>query len=215
MTNEAIVTVAGYIATEPAYSKNTGGSPMLKMRLAWTPRRFDRVTNQWQDQASCFVWVKCWRRIAENANFCLNKGDAVVVSGSLTVTEYLSKEGTRRTSVDITATSIGHDLSRGISSFRRQRQSDERTTPDPDSGQESAATESDRPEDLGPTADQDSLDPAEAGELAVGDLEVDDLEAADAGLADAGLADTGLADTGLRASPLADEDEELEPASAR
>jgi single-strand DNA-binding protein len=192
MPNEAIVTVAGYIATEPSFSQNKGGSPMLRMRLAWTPRRFDRVSNQWQDQSTCFVWVKCWRRIAENANFCLSKGDAVVVSGTLTVTEYLStKDGSRRTSVDITATSIGHDLSRGISSFRRQRQSDERTAQDSQSG------------------------PEAVGDIDAGGLEATDSHLSDPELSDPELADPELADPELRTSALPDEEEEPEPASAR
>jgi single-strand DNA-binding protein len=203
MTNEAIVTVTGYIATEPDYAQDKGGSPMLRMRLAWTPRRFDRVTSQWQDQPTCFVWVKCWRRIAENANFCLNKGDPIVVSGTLTVSEYPAKDGTRRTSVDITATSIGHDLSRGISAFRRQRQSDERTAQDAQSGLDPAAAESDRPEDL-EVADRGAGDPAEASSAEAGRA---GAEPGDAGDLEAGDPETTDPE-------LADEEGELEPASA-
>ena len=165
MTNEAIVSVAGYIATDPLPSKSKTGTPMLKMRLAWTPRRLDRETNQWVDQPTCFAWVKCWRRLAENANFSMNKGDPIVVSGTLTVSEYLSKEGIRRTSVEITANAIGHDLSRGITAFRRQR--NERTTEDPQTGPDGAEVDSDRSEDPegGPAAGS-----AEAAEIDLGDL---------------------------------------------
>jgi single-strand DNA-binding protein len=172
MTNEAIVSVAGYIATDPLPSTSKTGTPMLKMRLAWTPRRLDRETNQWVDQPTCFAWVKCWRRLAENVNFSMNKGDPIVVSGTLTISEYVSKEGARRTSVEITATAIGHDLSRGITAFRRQRPGSERTAEDPQSGSDGAEVDSDHAVD--PEADS-----VERAEIGSGDLPEADLDGGD------------------------------------
>jgi single-strand DNA-binding protein len=124
MTNEATVSVAGYIATNPALSTSRNGTSMVKMRLAWTPRRLDRDTSQWVDQPTCFAWVKCWRKLAENVYFSMNKGDPIVVSGTLTISEY-EKDGSPRTSVEISASAIGHDLSRGITGFRKKRPDDQ------------------------------------------------------------------------------------------
>lgn len=220
MTNEAIVSVAGYIATDPDFLKSKSGTAaMTKMRLAWTPRRFDRETNGWVDQSTCFVWVKCWRKLAENAYFSLSKGDPVVVSGTLTVSEYLAKDGTRRTSVDITATAIGHDLTRGVTSIHRQRPPSDPASQDSRSADaESAEAGSDRPESPEAGAGTDSrefgADEAGPGDLAIADDEARDLEAA-------GMDPTGPE---LARSPrdadvadVADEDDEdaLEPAPAR
>jgi single-strand DNA-binding protein len=220
MPNEAIVSVAGYIATDPDNVKSKSGTAaMTKMRLAWTPRRFDRETNSWVDQPTCFVWVKCWRKLAENAYFSLSKGDPVVVSGTLTVSEYLAKDGTRRLSVDITATAIGHDLTRGVTSIHRQRSSSDQASQDARSSEtESAEAGSDRLEALESGADTDSreFDTAEAGpgDLAIADDEARDLEAG--GLDPAGPAqarsplDANVADEADEA-----DEETLEPAPAR
>ncbi len=215
MTNEAIVSVAGYIATDPDYVKSKPGTAaMTKMRLAWTPRRFDRETNGWVDQPTCFVWVKCWRKLADNANFSLSKGDPVVVSGTLTVSEYLAKDGTRRTSVDITATAIGHDLTRGVTSIRRQRSSSDKATQDERSAEADAAEAgSDRAEALEPGADADSREfgaaEAESGDLAIAGAGARDLETGE--LDPAGPEPAGSA----IAADVADEEETPEPASAR
>jgi single-strand DNA-binding protein len=188
MTNEAIVSVAGYVATDPLPSNSKSGTPMLKMRVAWTPRRLDRETSQWMDQPTCFVWVKCWRRLAENVTFSMKKGDPIVVSGTLTVSEYLNKEGIRRTSVEISATAIGHDLSRGVTNFRRQRGSD-RPAEDPQSGPDGTEIDS--------------------GDLPDADPEAGDLESRHLGLVAPDLAGPEEVAEG------SDEEEEaLEPASA-
>ena len=211
MTNEAIVSVAGYIATEPLPSNSKTGTPMLKMRLAWTPRRLDRETNQWVDQPTCFVWVKCWRRLAENVNFSMNKGDPVVVSGSLTVSEYVNKDGIRRTSVEINATAIGHDLTRGITRFRRQRPGTDRTAEDPQSGSDGADVDSDRPEDtdMGIGVTGAALAGIDSGDLPDADLEAGDFESRHFGLVAPDLAGPEELAEG------SDEDEEaLEPAPA-
>jgi single-strand DNA-binding protein len=181
MTNEAMVSVAGYVATDPDLVETKPGSPMLKMRLAWTPRRFDRESNGWVDQPSSFVWVKCWRKVAENAFFSLSKGDAVVVSGTLTVSEYASKDGTRRTSVEIMATSIGHDLSRGITAFRRQRSAGDQAPRDGQSSEPESADSADsasaRPQAIDAAGDPGDFDAAaDAADLEDRDLDVRDLE---------------------------------------
>jgi single-strand DNA-binding protein len=162
MSNEASFSVAGYVATRPEYRLTRTGVPTLTMRLAWTPRRLDRATNQWADEPSCFVSVQCFRRVAENARFSLDKGDPVVVSGTLRIRDYDAKDGSRRTNIDITAASIGHDLSRGVTAFRRLRPPGERDAEDQQAGR-----------DLGGRADED---PAGSAPDAVGDLDADDVD---------------------------------------
>ncbi len=121
MPNEAQFTVAGYVATKPFLSETKTGLSTLSMRVGWTPRRIDRVTGEWTDGPTCFVSVKCFGRTAQNAKASLDKGDPVVVTGTLRMHDYQSKEGPLRTSVDITATALGHDLSRGITNYIRVR----------------------------------------------------------------------------------------------
>jgi single-strand DNA-binding protein len=126
MPNEAHFCVAGYVATKPYFSETKNGLSTLSMRVGWTPRRIDRVTGEWTDGPTCFVSVKCFGRMAQNGKASLDKGDPVVVTGTLRMHDYQSKEGTPRTSVDITATALGHDLSRGITNYIRVRPKGER-----------------------------------------------------------------------------------------
>jgi single-strand DNA-binding protein len=119
MVNESNFCVAGYVATVPVPGLTLSGVPTLQMRVAWTPRKRDRGTGNWADEPACFATVKCYRKLAENAFMSVHKGEPVLVTGSLRIRDYDAKDGSRRTSVDVTATSIGHDLSRGVASFRR------------------------------------------------------------------------------------------------
>ncbi len=121
MVNQASFCVSGYVATTPNRVPNNSGEQMLSMRIGWTPRRFDRVAEKWKDEPSSFATVVCFRKLAENAATCLRKGDPVVIKGTLRIREYEDKAGVRRTTVDIIADSIGHDIGHGVSSFIKSR----------------------------------------------------------------------------------------------
>src|SRR5215469_18249720 len=61
----------------------------------------------------------CWRKLAENLNVCLRKGDPVLVRGKLEVRPYVARDGQSRTAVDVDAITVGHDLTRGVAHFLR------------------------------------------------------------------------------------------------
>jgi single-strand DNA-binding protein len=112
MANEAYFSVAGYIATDVRGTYTRSGVPTVSMRLAWTPRRLDKSTGEWTDEPSSFASVRCFRNLARHAAASLRKGDPVIVTGTLRVREYEASDGSKRTNVDVLATSIGPDLSR-------------------------------------------------------------------------------------------------------
>ncbi|HUJ05043.1 MAG TPA: single-stranded DNA-binding protein [Streptosporangiaceae bacterium] len=120
MLNEAQISLAGYVATQPV-TKSVGGNANVSMRVAWTPRRQDRVTGEWVDSNTSYVTVICWRKLAVNVGVCVRKGDPVVVKGKLSVRTYDDRQGVRRTVVEVDASSVGHDLSRGVAAFQRVR----------------------------------------------------------------------------------------------
>jgi single-strand DNA-binding protein len=127
MVNEASFSVSGYVATQPKGGWTRDGTRTVFMRLGWTPRRIDKTTGEWRDQPSSFVSVICYRKVAENAALCLRRGDPVVVKGSLRVREYGDDDGPKRTAVEVIADSIGHDLSRGITIFKKSTEHLEKT----------------------------------------------------------------------------------------
>src|SRR5215469_284307 len=127
MVNEATFSVSGYIATEPKGGWTRNGTRTVSMRLGWTPRRIDKTTGEWVDQPSSFVSIICFRRVAENAAQCLRRGDPVVVKGVLRVREFGDDDAPKRTAVEVIADTIGHDLSRGITIFKKSTEQLEKT----------------------------------------------------------------------------------------
>jgi single-strand DNA-binding protein len=122
--NEAQVSLTGYVATQPFTKMVKSGEtylPVLSMRVAWTPRRQDRVTGEWMDGNTSYVSVICWRKLATNAGLCVRKGDPVIVQGRLSIRTFEDKQGVLRNVVEIDANSVGHDLARGVALFQRVR----------------------------------------------------------------------------------------------
>jgi single-strand DNA-binding protein len=121
MFYEASVSLTGFVATQPTIRLVKTGVTNVSMRVAWTPRYFDRSSNEWVDGNTSYATVICWRKLATNAAVSLRRGDPVTVQGRLTVRDFEDKEGRPRTAVEIDATALGHDLSRGIATFQRLR----------------------------------------------------------------------------------------------
>jgi single-strand DNA-binding protein len=119
MVNEASFSVSGYVATQPTLRFGRDGQPSVSMRVGWTPRRVSKVTGEWEDLPSSFVSVVCFRKVAQHAAKSLHKGEPIVLSGTLQVREYTDARGEKRLSVDVVAQTLGHDMSRGITSYSK------------------------------------------------------------------------------------------------
>jgi single-strand DNA-binding protein len=119
--NDAQISVTGYVATQPMVKTVSSGAVYTSMRVAWTPRRQDRETGEWVDGNTSYATVICWRKLATHAALSLRKGDPVMVRGRLSVRPYDDRNGVRRIAVEVEATSVGHDLSRGVAIFQRTR----------------------------------------------------------------------------------------------
>jgi single-strand DNA-binding protein len=119
--NEAQISLTGYVATQPLGKTLKNGVTTVTMRVAWTPRRRDRITGDWVDGQTSYVTVNCWRRLATNVAICVRKGDPVAIQGRVCVRPFQDKEGRSRISVEIEASSVAHDLNQGVSQFSRLR----------------------------------------------------------------------------------------------
>ncbi len=115
--NETLVTLVGNAATGVEYRETVGGG-MARFRFAVTPRRWDRGKQLWTDGHTSFYTVWAWRALAANLCGSVSVGEPLVVHGRLRVRED-EREDRRRTSVDVEAVAVGHDLSRGTAAFRR------------------------------------------------------------------------------------------------
>ncbi len=116
--NESLITIAGNLVDDPSVREAKYGGDVVSFRVASTARRFDRELGRFVDGKKLFVTVCCFGTMAGNAKRSLFKGQPVVVCGALHTHDYI-KDEQRRTSYEIRAYSLGHDLARGISRFER------------------------------------------------------------------------------------------------
>jgi single-strand DNA-binding protein len=116
--NEPTVTMSGNVAQDVRHVTTDQGVPITSFRLASTRRQYDRAVGRWVDGETTFVNVTCWRALADHVRASISKGDPVVVIGRLRVRAW-EREGYKGNAVEIDAYTVGHDLTRGTSAFRR------------------------------------------------------------------------------------------------
>jgi single-strand DNA-binding protein len=121
MIHEAQVHLAGYVATEPKFKKVAGDTSFVRLRVAYTARRRDKETGEWSDGPTSFVNIHCWRTLADNVSMSVHKGEPVLIMGRLQIRRFEDAEGAHRTAVEVEASSVGHDLTRGVAQFSRTR----------------------------------------------------------------------------------------------
>jgi single-strand DNA-binding protein len=78
--------------------------------IASTPRTFDRQSNEWKDGGTLFLRASVWREAAENVAESLTKGMRVIVTGRLKSRSYETKEGEKRTVIELEVDEIGPTL---------------------------------------------------------------------------------------------------------
>jgi single-strand DNA-binding protein len=111
---EALVTISGWVGGELEFRHIK--TPTASFRLACTPRVWR--SGGWVDGETTWITVMCFRTLAENAAASIAKGDAVMVSGKLR-TQVWQRDGQTLERTVLEAQTIGHDLTRGTSAFRK------------------------------------------------------------------------------------------------
>ncbi len=110
MAGETIVTVVGNLTADPELRYTQGGLAVANFTIASTPRTFDRAANDWKDGEALFLRASCWREFAEHVAGSLTKGSRVVATGRLKQRSYETKEGEKRTSIELDIDEIGPSL---------------------------------------------------------------------------------------------------------
>jgi single-strand DNA-binding protein len=128
---DATVTMTGNVTNEPTLRVTTGGQKVTSFGMAYTERRFDENAGEWRDGETMFARVSCWRAMAENVVDSIAKGQPVFVHGRLRLNSWDDAKGQRHTELDINARAVGHDLTRGVASFRKTTAGGRQTESDP------------------------------------------------------------------------------------
>lgn len=117
--NESYVTVVGNVVSDPVSRPTSQGRPWTSLRVASTTRRWDAAQRTFVDGSTNFVNVVAFNALAANVMASVKKGHPVVVYGRLRVNQWETDKGEPRTSVEVDAYTIGHDLTRGQAEFAK------------------------------------------------------------------------------------------------
>ena len=110
MSGETIITIVGNLTADPELRFTPSGAAVANFTVASTPRQFDRQSNEWKDGETLFMRCSVWRDAAENVAESLQRGMRVIVSGRLKSRSYETKEGEKRTVVEMDVDEIGPSL---------------------------------------------------------------------------------------------------------
>ena len=118
MSNDNVLTFHGHIGT-PVEVREGSAVPWVLFRVASTPSVWDQASRSWRELPTTWLSVKAFRQLAQNAADSLSVGDPVVVIGRLRTETWTSKDGELRESTVLDATLVAHDLTRGVTRFRK------------------------------------------------------------------------------------------------
>lgn len=110
MAGETQITLVGNLVEDPELRFTKTGDAVARFRVASTPRHFDKNSNGWKDGDALFLSCTAWRQLAENIAESLTKGQRVIVHGNLKQNSYETREGEKRTVIDLIVEEIGPSL---------------------------------------------------------------------------------------------------------
>jgi single-strand DNA-binding protein len=110
MAGETVITVIGNLTGDPELRFTPSGAAVANFTVASTPRTFDRQSNEFKDGDTLFMRCSIWREAAENVAESLTKGMRVIAQGRLVQRSYETREGEKRTVVELQVDEIGPSL---------------------------------------------------------------------------------------------------------
>ena len=111
MSGETVITIAGNLVAPAELRFTPSGAAVASFTVASTPRTFDKQSQEWRDGETLFLRCSAWREMAENIAESLHeKGTRVIVQGRLVQRSYETREGEKRTVVEMQVDDVGPSL---------------------------------------------------------------------------------------------------------
>lgn len=110
MAGDTIITIVGNLTADPELRFTPSGAAVANFTVASTPRAFDRQSGEWKDGETLFLRCSVWRDAAENVAESLTRGTRVIAQGRLKSRSFETKEGERRTVMELEVDEIGPAL---------------------------------------------------------------------------------------------------------
>ena len=108
--NETTLTITGSLTADPELRFTPAGIAVANFTVASNARRFDKTTNRYLDTEPIFMRCTAWRTTAENIAESLTRGARVIVTGTLKSNSYETRDGDKRTSLELNVTEVGASL---------------------------------------------------------------------------------------------------------
>lgn len=121
---DVVVTVTGNLTGDPELRFTPNGQAVASFTVASTTRVLDRNSNEWKDGDTLFLRCSVWRQYAENVAESLTKGTRVIVTGRLKQRSYETKEGEKRTVVEMDVDDVGPVLRNATAKVTRVNRGD-------------------------------------------------------------------------------------------
>jgi single-strand DNA-binding protein len=110
VAGDTTITVVGNLTADPELRFTPAGAAVANFTVASTPRTYDRQSGEWKDGEALFLRCSIWREAAENVAESLTRGSRVIVSGRLKQRSFETREGEKRTVVEVEVDEIGPSL---------------------------------------------------------------------------------------------------------
>ena len=121
--NEPTTTLIGNLVDDPTLRYTPNGAAVCNFKVAQTPRTFDKQSNEWKDGEAIFMPCSIWREAAENVSESFKRGDRVIVTGRLKSRSYETKEGDKRTVIELEAEEVGASVKYATATIKRTEKS--------------------------------------------------------------------------------------------
>jgi single-strand DNA-binding protein len=110
VAGDTTITVVGNLTADPELRFTPSGAAVANFTVASTPRIYDRQSGEWKDGEALFMRCNIWRQSAENVAESLTRGARVIVSGRLKQRSFETREGEKRTVIELEVDEIGPSL---------------------------------------------------------------------------------------------------------
>ena len=117
------VTVVGNLTNDPELRFTPSGAAVASFTVASSSRVLDKATNEWKDGDTTYLRCSVWRQYAENVAESLTKGTRVIVTGRLKHRSYETREGEKRTVMEIDVDDVGPALRYATAKVNRVQRS--------------------------------------------------------------------------------------------
>lgn len=110
MAGDTTITIVGNLTADPELRFTPSGAAVANFTVASTPRIYDRQSGEWKDGEALFLRCNIWREAAENVAESLTRGSRVILTGRLKQRSFETKEGEKRTVMEVEVDEIGPSL---------------------------------------------------------------------------------------------------------